>query len=254
MSKDILDNPDSLRRVVAILLCRANSTRLYAKPLQLVGNKTILEHLIAQIRLIPRIDEIILAISEGEENAVFASVAKRLGLNYVFGDETDGLGRMIKAAEFATADTVFRTTTENPFLYVDNINQLIETHMTQGADFTIFEKLPDGAGAQIIELSALKRSHQEGEDRHRSAWVSLYINENQDKFKVVKLLPPEQVRRSDIRLTVDYPEDLVVMRKIYEAFDGNMPISIASIIEFLDKHPEIKAVNAGVDEGMGRIW
>ena len=78
MSKDILDKPDSLRRVVAILLCRANSTRLYAKPLQWVGNKTILEHLIGQIKIIPRIDEIILAISEGEENAVFASVALSL--------------------------------------------------------------------------------------------------------------------------------------------------------------------------------
>jgi len=253
-SKDLAEKPGDLKRVVAVLLCRATSTRLHAKPLHLIGDKTILELLISQIKMVSRIDDIILAISEGPENAAFVKVAKRLGLDYIFGDEEDGLKRMIKAAEFARADTVFRTTTENPFLYIDNLNEMIETHLQHGSDLTVCENLPDGTYAEIIELSALKRSHLEGEERHRSAWVSLYIYENPDKFKTVKLLPPKEVRRSDIRLTVDYPEDLIVMRRIYEAFGGEMPIPIASIIRFLDEHPEIRAINGNIDAGVGRIW
>jgi spore coat polysaccharide biosynthesis protein SpsF len=253
-SDDLSDKPGALKRVVAVLLCRSKSTRLYAKPLQLVGDKTILEHLISQIQMVSRIDDIILAISEKAENAAFVNIAERWGLDYVLGDEEDGLDRMIKAAEFARADTIFRTTTENPFLYIDNLNELIETHLHRGADLAVCENLPDGAFAEIIELSALKQSYREGEDRHRSAWISLYINENPHKFNIVKVLPPEEVRRPEIRLTVDYPEDLIVMRTIYEAFDGKMPIPISSIIRFLDEHPEVKAINANMNAGPGRIW
>ena len=253
-SQDLSDKPGSLKRVVAVLLCRAKSTRLYAKPLQLIGDKTILERLISQIKMVSRIDDIILAISEGPENDDFVRAARRLGLEYVLGDENDGLSRMIKAAEFARTDTIFRTTSENPFLYIDNLNDMIETHFQEGADLTVCENLPDGTYAEIIELSALQRSYIEGEDRHRSAWVSLYINENPDKFNIVKVLPPEEVRRPDIRLTVDYPEDLIVMRRIYETFGGKMPIPISSIIRFLDEHPEVKAINANMNAGPGRIW
>ena len=254
MSNDLSEKTGAQKRVVAVLLCRAVSSRLYAKPLQVVGDKTILEHLISQIRLVSQVHDIILAISEDRESKGFVEVANRLELDYVFGDEVDGLGRMLRAADYADADVVFRVTTENPFLYLDNLPELIDTHFKEGADLTVCENLPEGAYAEIIEVSALERSHREGDDKHRSAWVSSYIFENPDKFKVVKTLPPPELRRPDIRLTVDYPEDLIVMRKIHDAFEGKMPIPMASIIAFLDEHPEIKAINGNIEAGAGRIW
>ncbi len=237
-----------------MLLCRATSTRLHAKPLQMLGDRTILEHLIDQIRSIPRIDQIVLAISDGSDHGAFIALADRLGLDYVIGDEIDGLRRMIQAAEFAGADTVFRVTTENPFLELDHVPALIDTHMNQGADLTVCERLPEGAYAELIELSALQRSHAAGGAAYRTAWVTRYIFDHPEEFTIVKRLPPEALQRPDIRLTVDYPEDLVVVRKIYEAFAGKMPISIAAIIQFLDEHPEIKAINGAIEAGAGRIW
>ncbi|MBI3011129.1 MAG: N-acetylneuraminate synthase family protein [Candidatus Omnitrophica bacterium] len=247
--RDLSARPDALKRLVAVLLCRASSSRLYAKPLQRVGDKTILEHLIGQIRLIPRLDEIILAISEGPANAGFVKLANQLDLDYVIGDEEDGLSRMLRAAEFARADTVFRVTTENPFLHIENINQLIETHAERQSDLTYCDRLPEGTFSELVELSALRRSYERGTRRHRSAWVNLYIREHPEQFRIATLLPPEELQRPEIRLTVDYPEDLIVARKVYEAFDGRMPIPIRSIIRFLDEHPEIKAINQGLEVG-----
>jgi len=152
-------------------------------------------------------------------------------------------------------DIVVRFTTECPFIYVENLGEMIRRHIEEEADLTVCENLPDGAYGEVISLGALRRSHQEGEDRHRTAWVSLYIFENPGKFKILRLLPPEPLRRPDLRITVDYPEDLVVCRKIYEALGSEgKRIAVESIIKFLDANPEVKAVNVWIKAGAGRIW
>ena len=47
--------------------------------------------------------------------------------------------------------------------------------------------------------------------------------------------------RKDLRLTVDYPEDLVLCRAIYKKFIKDAPMfSIKSIVRFLDKNPKLK--------------
>ena len=50
-------------RVVAALACRAGGSRLYGKPVQRIGDRTILEYLVARLASVPRIDQIVLAIS-----------------------------------------------------------------------------------------------------------------------------------------------------------------------------------------------
>ena len=132
-------------RFVATLACRNRSTRLYAKPLQLLGHQTILEHLVERIQRIKRLDQIVLAISVGEENRIYIEYANRLGLEYVIGDEKDMQGRLILAADKARASVILRITTECPFPYVENIEELLNQHLAEDADLTVCEGLPEAA-------------------------------------------------------------------------------------------------------------
>lgn len=242
-------------RFVATLACRNRSTRLYAKPLQLLGHQTILEHLVERLRRIKRLDQIILAISVGEENRVFVEYAKRLGLDYVFGDEKDMQGRLILAGDKAKANVLLRVTTECPFPYVENIEDLLEQHLDKEADLTVCEGLPEGAYSEIISLAALKRAHAEGEDRHRSEYSTLYLFEHPEKFHLLRVQAPPSLHRPDIRLTVDYPEDLIVCRAIVEALgQGDCYFGLEEIIAYMDAHPAVKAMNGWIDSGQGRIW
>lgn len=240
-------------KVASVLACRVQSSRLYGKPLQRIGDRTILEHQIDQLQATKGIEEVVLAISEGLENEGFQAIAKRRGLPFVIGDQIDVLARLIQGAKAVNADVVVRTTTEDPFLYLDDFEETLAVHVRDGYDISGHMHLPDGAGFELANRETYERAHREGSQKHRSEFCSLYIWENQSKFKIHKVLPPQEVCRPDIRLTVDYPEDLIVMRKIYEAFNGTMPIPIIEIIRFLDRHPEIKQVNAQVDRGL-RLW
>jgi len=241
-----ITHQDVKMKVVTTLACRAESSRLYGKPLQLIGGKPILSHQIDQLRRVEMIDAIVLAISEGPSRHVFIDYADRNNLPYVVGPEKDVLGRLILAADSVRADIAVRTTTENPYIYWENLNDLIRRHIDAGNDLTVTEKLPLGSLVEVISVSALKRSHQFGEDRHRSELCSLFIAENPDVFKIERIAPPEELQRPDLRLTVDTPEDLIVVRKIWEALgqDGAL-IPLEAIVDYLTANPDLAKFNQG---------
>jgi spore coat polysaccharide biosynthesis protein SpsF len=198
---------------------------------------------------------VIFAISEGRENEVYIEIARTLGIDYVIGDEHDVQGRLLQAGEHARADLLLRATTESPFLHIDNVEEMVARHEAEGADLTVCEGLPDGAYCEIITLSSLRDAHERGERRHRSELCTLYMSEHPERYRIIKMMAPEKLRRTDIRLTVDYPEDLIVCRAVAEALGGKGPLfSLEAIIEYLDAHPQLKAVNGWIDSGAGRIW
>jgi spore coat polysaccharide biosynthesis protein SpsF (cytidylyltransferase family) len=80
--------------------------------------------------------------------------------------------------------------------------------------------------------------------------------ENPDKFHLQRLRTGfSKLQRPDIRLTVDYPEDLIVARKVYKALKKeNEYIKIEDIINCLDAHSKLKEINGWIDAGIGRVW
>lgn len=242
----VIQSEDLRMKVAAVLACRAESSRLFGKPMQLVGDRPIIQHLIDQLRKVKGIDEIVLAISDSPSSQIFIKYAEREGLHYVVGPEKDVLLRLIQGADLVQADIILRTTTENPFIYWENIDDLISDHIKNNADLTVTEKLPLGSFVEIISLNALKRSHKFGEDRHRSEYCTLFISENPDNFTIQRITPSMKLQRPDIRLTVDTPHDLILVRALWESLskDGEL-VTLEKIIEFLDANPELLRINNG---------
>jgi N,N'-diacetyllegionaminate synthase len=235
------------RKLAAIIACRVGSERLFAKPLQKVGDFSILELLISQLRRSKMLDDVVLAISENPGNEVFVDFAKEQKLKFVEGDDRDVLKRLIDGAKHVNADTVLRVTSENPFIYWEGIDQLVKKHIEGNFDLSTFREIPLGSSLEIIKLDALEKSHKYGTKRHRSELCTLYINENPNKFKICRLVPKKELRRPDLRLTVDTPQDLMVSRIIYDSLGRkNWPIKLENIVKFLDSHSEVKKINSDV--------
>tara|TARA_B100000963_G_scaffold274789_1_gene243009 strand:- start:5515 stop:6264 length:750 start_codon:yes stop_codon:yes gene_type:complete len=248
-----------MRKLIACLACRNNGTRLYGKPLQNLDIEkkiTILDYMIESIKSYSSISDIVLAISEGDENISFIEVAKKHNIKYIIGNEDDVLLRLIKACEYANGTDIFRVTTESPFTYFEKIKEAWNEHLENDYDLTTLDNLPDGSGFEICKLSTYLKSWKNGNSRHRSELCSLYIRENKSDFKINYVEIPSEIKRLDIRLTVDYPEDLVFCRKIYNKFKGHSPrIPLIEIINYIDKNPKMKElVDPFVDEGLKTMY
>jgi spore coat polysaccharide biosynthesis protein SpsF len=248
-----------MRKLVAALACRNGGSRLYGKPLQnldIENSVSVLQHMVNWIRTVPEINEIALGICEGLDNLTYIEFAKKNSIPYIIGDERDVLGRLIQCGDRCRATDIFRLTTESPFTYFEAINEAWSSHVKGGYDFTCLDHVPDGSGIEIHKLDELKYAHSHGEDRHRSEFCSLYIRENKSKFKIHYVDAPLSIKRTDIRLTIDYPEDLVLCRAVYKQFKHLAPrIPLQNIIDFLDNNPNLKAlVEPYVAEGMKTMY
>ena len=230
-------------KIIATLACRNNSRRLYGKPLQLLENVSVLEYMINNLKTREEISEVVLAISEAIGNEAFVELANRNNIKYVLGDDRDVLGRLISACELVGGDTVYRVTSESPFSYLEGLPEAISSHKSTDSDCTAYGNLPDGVMFELVKLSALKTSHSDGEYRHRSELCTLYINENPHLFKKNILQIDEKLQRPDYRLTIDFPEDLILCRNIIRFFNGdNKYIPYPDLISFLDENPELLSI------------
>ena len=233
--------------VTAVLPCRSYSTRLFAKPLQLVGNYTILELLIKQLKKSKQINEIVLAIAKTPGSDLFIDFAKKHDLKFVLGDEIDVLSRLILGAKKTQADIVFRTTSENPYLYWEGIDNLIQNHISGNYDLSFYKNLPIGASYEVINLKSLKLAHKFGNAKHRSEYSSLYFFENPNEFLINSILPKKYLQFPKIRLTVDTPEDLIVARIIYTSLGNKAnPIKLEKIINFLNSNKKVLKINSKI--------
>jgi len=232
-----------MRKLVAALACRNKGGRLYGKPLQNLDIEhgiSILDNIIACLKQIPMIDSIVLGVADGLENDVFVEYAQANNIGCIRGEEEDVLERLIRCGDLEGATDIFRSTSESPFPYFDLINDAWNKHIENNNDATFLDDIIDGCGFEILSLDALKKSHNEGEDRHRSEFCTLYIRENKGLFNLGYVKPPEKLARKDVRLTVDYPEDLIVCRAVYERFKDLAPkIPLLDVVDYLDKNTQL---------------
>ena len=230
------------RKLAAVLACRVTGTRLYGKPLQaLLEGTSILEQIVSALRTFEIIDEIVLAVAPGQANQPFVDLAGLLRCDAVVGHPEDVLARLIQGAEHVSATDVFRVTTECPFFDYERLDEAWARHIERKSDATVLDLVPLGTGFEIYTLESLITSHEQGRPEDRSEYCSNYMRFNQAKFAIDLLPPRAGLDRTDLRLTVDYPEDLVVCRAVSAELEAQLPrIRLADAIRFLDRNPQLK--------------
>lgn len=230
------------RRLVSALACRNTGSRLYGKPLQRINETdTILDQIIHALKRFDCIEQIVFGISEGAANLPFVDVAHAHDVSYIMGDPKDVLMRLIQCGRAGAATDVFRVTTECPWFAYDMLDDVWAAHVRNGNDITVTDYLPEGINFEIYRLDALEMVHTRGSNKDRSEYCSNYPRTHPDEFKTEVFVPPAGLVRTDLRVTVDYPEDLIIAREIAKACADSMPLVLpAHIISFLDSRPDLK--------------
>jgi len=240
------------RKLVVAIAVRNRGSRLYGKPMQnldIESSTSVLDNIIDCLRTVQCIDEIVLGIAEGNDVKVFTDYAQSADLNVITGDERDVLSRLVSCGDKADATDIFRITSESPFPSYDKIDEVWKLHCDTNSDATFYDDVVDGCGFEIIKQDALRKSHDLGNERHRSEHCTLYIRENIKDFNVTKYAAPQHLIRQDLRLTVDNAEDLILCKAVYQQFKDMAPrIPLDKIISFLDQNSQLVALTAPFTE------
>lgn len=214
-----------------------------------LAGKPLLEHLFERLKSVGELDGLVLATSTAAENEVLVELAEQMGVGVFAGDEDDVLGRYVEVARRWSADHLVRVTGDNPLTDLNLVRDLTWRHLERDADYTYVpgDALLMGILPEVISREALEVSHRDGEDRHRSELVTLYIKENPSRFRIVQVDMPAELYRPAYRLTVDEPVDLELMRSIFERlYRPGKIVETAEAIRLLDEQPELVAMNAHI--------
>jgi spore coat polysaccharide biosynthesis protein SpsF len=234
-------------RVVAIVSARMASTRYPGKALVPLAGRPLLEVLLTRIASAPELDSVALATSARPENQPLVDIARALGIPAFQGDEDDVLRRYVDCAHHMRADHVVRVTGDNPLTDLETLAHLVERHLAADADYTYVpgDALLMGILSEVISLEALEHSWDEGEARHRSELMTLYIKEHPSDFRIQTVALAPDLYRPEYRLTVDEEEDVRLMQAIFERLAApGKRVTTREAIALLDREPDLARINA----------
>ena len=227
-----------------IIQARMNSTRLDGKVLKKLDAKNpVLYYVIKQIQECKMIDKIVVATSELEIDDSIVKFAKRMNVEIFRGSPTDVLDRHYQCAKKYSFETIVRVTSDNPLNDPQIIDKAIKKFKKEKFDYvttSLLQTFPKGIHVEVMTMDALKKSWKNSSIPYEREYVTPYIYNNSEKFKIYNLTNSKNL--SHISFTINRNNDLKLVRKIISKIDKH-PILMKDILKLLDKEPELLEIN-----------
>lgn len=239
-----------MNKIGILIQARLGSSRLPQKIiLPFYNNKSILDILLGKFAELKKKYPIILTTSTSSKDEVLKEYAVKNDIGFYRGSESDVLKRFIDTAKFHDLDVIVRVCSDNPFLEIQYVTDLIETYNDcRPMDYCSFKddqgtpviRTHLGLFTEIVTLEALEKAYKETQDIVYREHVTNYIYSNPENFKIhLKDTFPEVFYRRDLRFTIDDESDFKNLSKLFKKYvevDTNIP----KLIKYIDANPYYK--------------
>ncbi len=221
----------------AIILCRLDSQRLPGKALLKVGGRPLVDFVLARCRQISAVaGNIVLATSERSVDDPLVDFARENGISFFRGSTDDVANRVVGCLEQFGFHYFVRVNADSPFLEATLIDGAIQRIESESLDFVtnlLPRSFPYGVSVEVIRSAiyadAYKRMICPGE------FITKYLYEHIHEFRYANIACPLG-NHSQVRMTVDTPDDLVWFGRIVERFGQGMDrLSYVDALRYLNQ-------------------
>ena len=237
--------------VVAIIQARMGSSRLPGKVLKDIGGVPMLARVVVRARRARSLGRVVVATTTDPGDDLLAAYCRKQGFPVFRGDPYDVLDRYYQAATRFDAEIIVRLTADCPVIDPREIDRTVSAFLDAKVDFAAnrlpppwHRTTPIGMDTEVVTFRALARAWREAEAKYEREHVMPYFYEEAGRFNI--LLVDHDPDLGDLRLTVDTPEDLELVRKVFDRFGNTDEFSMAEMAALLENHPELRQLNAAV--------
>lgn len=249
-------------KTVAIIGARLSSSRLPGKQLLDLAGRPLIAHIVARLREVSAISEIIVATTNEAVNTPLVAWAKSAGVTAFDwdGDQNDVVGRVDAAFKASGADRFVYICGDCPFIEPKTIENLIEASKEVGQDGIALLK-PNENGAPFIHEGfdvfnggfwgqMVEVAHEPFEREHIGA---VYFHLHKVEPSEVKRVAEDPVYAEiNHRLSVDTPQDYAFAQSLYnqwyKSYEETEIVDLQWVIAKLQSEPELMAMNAHVHQ------
>lgn len=238
-------------KIGCIVQARATSTRLPGKIFKIIDfdkGKTILDEVIYRLKLVPEIDQIIIATTTNSEDDLTVEIAKNNNVDYYRGSEQNVLERYYKAATTNSINAVVRITSDCPFVDPGVVSSLIKLFKDNKYDYasnTVVRTYPHGLDCQIASYETLSDIYSVAHDKYHIEHVFTYLKDHSDRYLIGSLESKDSKHSNNIRVTVDTKQDYALCCVVKKLIPQNST-SYKEIVSLFDRYPFLYMINDSV--------
>jgi spore coat polysaccharide biosynthesis protein SpsF len=194
------------------------------------------------------VDEVVVATTTRPRDDAIAALALVEGWCVTRGSEDDVLDRYHNAAEEYRGEVVVRITADCP-LIDPTVVDLVVARLTSAvptydyASNTLNRTFPRGLDVEAIRFETIDTAWREATSATDREHVTPYIYNRPERFSLLSVENP--TNHAAHRWTVDTPEDLQLVRLIFEDF-GHGDFDWQSVMTLLERRPDLSTINQHV--------
>ena len=239
--------------ILAVLQARSSSTRFPGKVLaDILGEPMILRQ-VERLRKSELIDHLVVATSADESDDELASTLTVAGVDVRRGSLDDVVARFAAVVDAFPADHIVRLTADCALADFGVIDTVIRAHLASGSDYTsntLVPTYPDGLDVECLTAHAFARLFELPLTPREREHVTLGVYGRPEEFTLQNV--SQSPDRSNLRWTVDVPDDLTFVRAIYERlYDGDSGFGQETILRLLADHPELNRTDQDLARNAG---
>lgn len=237
------------KKIGIITQARFNSSRLPGKILIHVNNKPLLDYHIEKLLQIDQ--NLIIATVDSDDCSPIRSYAESKNIRHFSGSELNVLERFYKCASLYNLDIIIRVTSDCPFIDPALIKKALDLHISTGDNYTytsncIKRTYPRGFDFEIFSIEMLKEAFNNAQGQIYTEHVTQYFVKNiPQKYNFIHITQKDDL--SDLRVTLDTPQDLLLIQTLIEKFDAQN-LSHTEISDILLKNDDLKRINCNIKQ------
>jgi len=238
-------------KIVAIVQARMGSTRLPNKVMRPICGTPMIGLLLDRLNRARHLDQIVLATTDTEADVALANYVRGLGYTVFQGSECDVLDRYYQAAKADGADVVVRITGDCPLIDPEVVDAVINKFVQNNVDYASNVDpitFPDGLDTEVFTFRVLEVAWEKAKSKEEREHVTPFIRNAKD---LQRTSIKHETDCSNERWTLDEPDDLDVIEKVFEHFDPRTNFGWLEILALRSEHPEWFAANRHLTRNEG---
>lgn len=233
-----------MTRTVAFIQARMSSTRLPGKVLARLQDRPLVAYMAQRAMRAHLLDEVVVVTSSDPSDDLLETACATVSVPVFRGELDDVLKRYVDAAAAFAADEIVRLTGDCPLIDPSTIDNVIRTRRDTGADYASNidpPTFPDGLDVECFTRDALLRANMSAalpsEREHVTLWMrSATAGLHRANHRAIGDF-------SALRVTVDYADDLDVVRRLLERLPADGAFDLSDLLRVLSNDPSLGAAN-----------
>ena len=208
-------------RYLVVLQARMSSNRLPGKVLKPINGQPMIYRQIQRVLRSSLVEEVVVATSTSDSDDELVEFLESEKIKVFRGSLDNVLSRFLQITKEVNPTNIIRLTGDCPLVMPKLIDEMIAYFEENSPDYlsnSLNPSFPDGLDIEIISREAISKLESLNLSKMELEHVTLGAYSRPELFRVMNF--SDSINRSNMRWTVDYPEDLEFVRTVYSNFKG----------------------------------